>query len=125
MQDVRPRFLNLTQIKFPITAIASICQRISGVALFLGIPIILYYLQLSLSSINEFNAIVACINQCPLVRLAIGAYILALVYHVIGGVRHLIMDIGFLEELAVAKFTAHATFVLTIAVMAGLGVWLW
>jgi succinate dehydrogenase / fumarate reductase cytochrome b subunit len=125
MLDERPRFLNLTKIKFPITAIASISQRISGVVLFLGIPVILYCLQLSLSSLADFNAVVECITQHLSVKLAIWIYILSLVYHVLGGVRHLIMDLGFLEELPIAKCTATGTFVLTVAIMIVVGVWLW
>jgi succinate dehydrogenase / fumarate reductase, cytochrome b subunit len=124
MLDKRPRFLNLTQISFPITAIASICQRISGVVLFLGIPVILYFVQQSLTDINEFNQIRNSLYVNLWLKLAILIYMAALVFHVIGGLRHLIMDIGYLEELCVAKFTSWLTFILTVLVLIPVAYWL-
>ena len=44
----RPKYLNLLRIKMPVGAIASIGHRISGVCLFLCIPVLIYLLDLSL-----------------------------------------------------------------------------
>jgi succinate dehydrogenase / fumarate reductase cytochrome b subunit len=46
----RPRFLNLWQIRLPITGVVSILHRLSGIFLVLLFPFLLYLLQLSLRS---------------------------------------------------------------------------
>ena len=125
MQDLRPRFLNLTQIKFPITAIVSIAQRVSGVFLFIALPVILCYLQQSLTSQTSFNEVVASIGNNIWLQLGIWLYALALVFHTLGGIRHLIMDIGFLEELCIAKLTSYLTFALTLVLMLIAYLWIY
>ncbi|MGL5372028.1 MAG: succinate dehydrogenase, cytochrome b556 subunit, partial [Plesiomonas shigelloides] len=46
----RPVNLDLKTISFPITAIASILHRVSGVITFIALGILLWLLSLSLSS---------------------------------------------------------------------------
>ena len=41
VNDKRPVNLDLTTIKFPIPALASISHRIAGVVLFVAVPILL------------------------------------------------------------------------------------
>ena len=50
----RPMHLNLFVIRFPITAISSICHRISGIWIFICLPFILLMLQESLASVESF-----------------------------------------------------------------------
>ncbi len=54
MNDKRPVNLDLTTIKFPVTAIASITHRITGVAIFVAIPVLLWMLDRSLASPESF-----------------------------------------------------------------------
>ena len=123
MQDTRPRFLNLTQISFPVTAIVSICQRISGVVLLLGIPVILYYLQQSLADIQQFHVIQSALLNNYFVKVAVLLYVVALMFHVVGGIRHLIMDAGYLESKSVAVVTSWLSFVLTVLAMVPVIYW--
>lgn len=51
----RPVNLDLQTIRFPVTAIASILHRVSGVITFISVGILLWLLSLSLSSINGFQ----------------------------------------------------------------------
>lgn len=125
MDDLRPRFLNLTQIKFPVTAIVSIAQRISGVFLFIGLPVVLYALSCSLNASESFNVIKNLILTSVTTKVFVWLYVSAILFHIIGGLRHLIMDIGFLENLAVAKVTAHITFAITFICIIILGAYLW
>ena len=84
-------FLNLFKISFPLTAIGSIGHRISGFFLFLTIPALLCALYFSYSSEENFNFIASSIaDYFWLICLVI----LAFVYHLCAGVRHLLMDIG-------------------------------
>lgn len=50
MKDTRPVNIDLTTIRFPLTAILSITHRITGVIIFIGVAILLYLLGLSLES---------------------------------------------------------------------------
>ncbi|MCT9872244.1 succinate dehydrogenase cytochrome b556 subunit, partial [Paenarthrobacter aurescens] len=50
----------------------------------------------------------------------------ALAYHVVGGIRHMLMDVGYLEEtFETGKRTAHISFVITVvlSLLAGVLVW--
>jgi succinate dehydrogenase / fumarate reductase cytochrome b subunit len=48
-----------------------------------------------------------------------------LIYHLIAGVKHLLMDIGIGEEEGTAKVGAVITIALSTVLIALTGVWLW
>ncbi|AVQ88517.1 MULTISPECIES: succinate dehydrogenase cytochrome b556 subunit [Plesiomonas] len=121
----RPVNLDLKTISFPITAIASILHRVSGVITFIALGILLWLLSLSLSSEQGF-AQAQAITDTFLVKFILWGILTALAYHVVGGVRHLLMDLGFGEEnLAVASRSARIAFAITIvlSLLAGVLVW--
>ncbi|MGL4432070.1 MAG: succinate dehydrogenase cytochrome b556 subunit [Plesiomonas shigelloides] len=121
----RPVNLDLKTISFPITAIASILHRVSGVITFIALEILLWLLSLSLSSEQGF-AQAQAITDTFLVKFILWGILTALAYHVVGGVRHLLMDLGFGEEnLAVASRSARIAFAITIvlSLLAGVLVW--
>lgn len=121
----RPVNLDLKTISFPITAIASILHRVSGVITFIALGILLWLLSLSLSSEQGF-AQAQAITDTFLVKFILWGILTALAYHVVGGVRHLLMDLGFGEEnLAVASRSARMAFAITIvlSLLAGVLVW--
>ncbi|MGE7959637.1 succinate dehydrogenase, cytochrome b556 subunit [Pseudomonas sp. NPDC089530] len=89
----RPVNLDLRTIKLPVTAYTSILHRISGVILFVSLAIMLYALDKSLSSEEGFGQVKACLTS-PLAKLVIWGILSALLYHLVAGVRHLIMDMG-------------------------------
>ena len=82
MKDTRPVNLDITTIKFPLAAITSILHRISGIALFFGIGILLYFLQLSLSSEAGFNQALQLLDS-SLIKALIWIILLAVFYHLI------------------------------------------
>jgi succinate dehydrogenase / fumarate reductase cytochrome b subunit len=102
LNSQRPVNLDLRTIKLPITAYTSILHRISGVILFFGIAILLYGLDLSLSSEEGFAQVKACMTS-PLVKLIVWGLVSALLYHLVAGIRHLIMDVGVGETLEGGK----------------------
>ena len=124
MNKKRPINLDLTTLKFPVMAISSILHRISGVVLFLLLPFMLYLLSLSLRSPLSFNDLLIQM-QSPLYKLGIWAFLTALVYHLLAGVRHLFMDIGIGETLKSGRqsaiFVISASVILTFIV----GMWIW
>ena len=125
LKKQRPVNLDLSTIKFPLTAIASILHRISGVITFVAIGILLWLLGLSLSSPEGFQHASAMLNGL-VVRFILWGILTALAYHIAGGIRHMLMDFGFLEEtLAAGKRSAQITFAITVvlSVLAGVLVW--
>ncbi len=95
MQNKRPRpvFLDLTKIRLPLTAVASIGHRISGVLLFLAIPFLIYFLDLSLRGPSGFAYVIRLLDGWPL-RLLSVLLIWALAHHLFAGIRHLLLDIA-------------------------------
>lgn len=106
---------------FPITAIASILHRLSGIAVFVLIPVLLWGLQESLSSEQAFQAL----KVNGLFVFLAWITLAALLYHLVAGCKHLIMDLGFGETIEGGRRLA-------ILVLLGAGalillslIWLW
>jgi succinate dehydrogenase / fumarate reductase cytochrome b subunit len=120
----RPVFLNLFQIRFPLTAIVSIMHRISGILMFLFIPFMLSILQMSLVSQNSFDELSLTFNH-PLIKISILLILSATIYHTLAGLRHIIMDLGFGDSRALAKISSILVLTLAILTILWLGIRLW
>jgi len=121
----RPVTLDLSTIRFPVTAISSILHRVSGVITLVAIGILLWLLGLSLSSPEGFQH-AASIMDGFFAKFIMWGILTALAYHAVSGIRHMLMDFGYLAEtLQVGKRSAHMTFVITVvlAILAGVLVW--
>ena len=105
MRD-KPVYLNPFTFAFPLTAIVSFLHRVSGAILFFLIPIILstlakvlyYPFDISLSA-----------------KIIVWVLLSALVYHLLAGIRHLVMDSGYLESKRQA--TVSGLFVLIASIL--------
>lgn len=120
----RPVNLDLTTLVFPPMAIASILHRISGVVLFLLFPYMLYLLDLSLRDVSGFTE-TQILFANPYHKILLWAFLSSAWYHVIAGVRHMVMDCGFLESLEEGRLTAIVVILLGVVGILGLGVWIW
>jgi succinate dehydrogenase / fumarate reductase cytochrome b subunit len=109
----RPVFLDLTRIRFPVGAIASIGHRISGVLLVLALPLALLSLQRSLEHEGAAFAVLGW-QRLPAALLAWAA-----AHHLFAGIRHLLTDIGIAASLSAARKSAYA------ALIGGAAVALW
>lgn len=121
----RPVNLDLQTIRFPITAIASILHRVSGVITFVAIGILLWLLGTSLSSPEDFLT-AASIMDSFFVKFIMWGILTALAYHAVVGIRHLLMDFGYLAEtLESGTRSAKISFVITVvlSLLAGVLVW--
>jgi len=121
----RPIDLNLFKIHFPITAVVSILHRASGLLLFFVIPLLLWLLQASLTSEMQWQQIQQVLRDSFWVKGLYWLCLSALTYHVIAGVRHLIMDLGWGDSLQAGRLGAFVVITLTTFSVLGLGVWLW
>lgn len=124
VKDKRPVNLDLTTIKFPVTAIASITHRISGVALFLALPFMLWALDRSLASPEGFSEVQG-ILATPLASLITWAILAALLFHLVAGFRHLLMDMGIGESYEGGRRGAFTVFAVSIVLIVLAGVWVW
>ncbi len=125
MKKNRPVNLDLTTINFPVTAVASILHRISGVITFIAIGILLWLLGLSLSSYEGFMQ-ASDIMSSPVVKLIIWGILTGLACHIVGGIRHMLMDFGVIKEtLEAGSSAAKISFIITVAlsIMAGVLIW--
>ena len=124
VKDTRPVNLDITTFKFPLPAITSILHRVSGVALFIATAILLYLLQLSLSSEQGFSE-AAAIMDGTLMKIVLWAITTGLFYHLIAGVKHLLMDLGWGETKQGAHLSAQITLGLAVLAAALAGAWIW
>lgn len=124
MNSQRPVNLDLRTIKLPVTAYTSILHRISGVILFVAIAILLFGLDKSLTSEDGFVQVKECLAS-PLAKFVIWGLLSALLYHLVAGVRHLIMDMGIGETLEGGKLGSKIVIAVAVVVIVLLGVWIW
>lgn len=121
MNDNRPVNLALGTLQFPPPMIVSLLHRISGFALFVLVPLLVWAWQQSLASPESF----AALRDCLLFKAGLTLGLAALVYHTLAGLRHLVADLGIGETLPVARASAVATLGVSGALIVALGVWVW
>ena len=120
----RPVNLDISTIKLPITAYVSILHRISGVILFAGIAVLLWMLDASLASEESFVALKEGLSN-PVFQFVLWGTLAALVYHLVAGVRHLIMDFGIGESLEGGQVGAKIVVFVAVVLIALVGAWIW
>jgi succinate dehydrogenase / fumarate reductase, cytochrome b subunit len=124
VKDKRPVYLDVTKYKFPNTAIVSILHRISGVILFLYVPFLIWALDLSLSSGEQFQQLIYIFNL-PIIKLLLWLLLASLSFHLVAGIRHLLMDIGIAETHRGGRLGANVVFIVAIILIIAAGLWLW
>ncbi|RUO33250.1 succinate dehydrogenase cytochrome b556 subunit [Aliidiomarina soli] len=124
MKKQRPVNLELNTISFPPSAIASILHRVSGVIMLVTLGFLVWLLAISLSSPEGFEQARAVLAN-PLLKFVVWGILTALGYHILSGLRHMVMDLGYWEELGSGNLSAKAAIVLAIVLSVLAGVWLW
>ena len=123
-KDNRPKYLNLFKIRLPITGIASINHRISGLVLFLFIPFSIYFLQLSLTNNEGFIEVLDCLSS-PIIKLGLILLTWSFVHHLLAGFRFLLIDQNIGVSLSAARKTAwFVVFAAVIVTVVISGVWI-
>ncbi|MFB6348484.1 succinate dehydrogenase, cytochrome b556 subunit [Moraxella marmotae] len=119
----RPINLSLSQVlavnaKSPI-AMASILHRVSGIVLFLLVPVMLCILQTSLSSAEGFAAVFDNIA----LRFVAWIFVAATAYHFVMGIKHLLADLGMNEEFNSGRTAAVISFIVAAVLIVASFVW--
>ena len=102
----RPVFLNLWQIRLPVTGVTSILHRLDGVLLTLLEPLLIGLL--SLSATAEGYARLGGWLDSLWLRLVVLALTWVLAHHACAGVRFLLLDLGLGLDKPQARRSAWA-----------------
>lgn len=124
----RPKYLNLAEIAFslPVPGFVSILHRVSGGALFLLLPFLIYLLQLSLGTPQDFDTFRSVVGN-PLVKIVLIGLLWSYLHHICMGIRIVLIDMHIGVELAPARATSWAVLAISLALTLILGakLWLW
>ena len=126
----RPVYLNLFKLKLPVPGFVSILHRISGFFLFVGMPLLLWLLQKSLSSAPAYANLTDFLSftwaGIPWVKLILLGLGWSFLHHFFCGIRYLIIDVNHdAADLPWARKSSWAVLIVSLALTAILGVRLW
>lgn len=102
----RPIFLDLRRIRLPVVAVLSIAHRITGVAMCLAIPFVIYVLGLSLRDEQGYAQALAILDK-PIIRVLAVFLSWALLHHFLAGIRFLLIDMEIGIEPDAARRSAR------------------
>lgn len=115
----RPLSPHIQIYRWTLTMILSILHRISGIVLYGGTLLLVWWL-VAVASGGEAYDYVAFAGGSWLGQLVLFGYTWAFMHHMCGGIRHLIWDIGkgfgFRDVERIALLSAIVPFFLTLAV---------
>jgi len=113
--DHRPVYIDLRKINLPVSALISITHRISGMyVFFITLPLMLALIYFSTESEDSFNDLSLFLKNYKFILALIVLSFCILWYHILSGVRHLIMDAHIGESLLASKYSAIFTISLWI-----------
>jgi len=124
MNKQRPKHLALHLIKLPLPGFVSILHRVSGLLLFLALPLLLLMLQNSLRSIVTYTQLMDVLAH-PLAKLALFGLLWAFLHHFCAGLRYLAIDLHRLRSLAQARSSSKAVLAVSLLLTILIGVKLW
>ncbi len=120
-KNKRPFFLNLIQIRLPVTGVVSILHRVSGALLVLLLPPALLLLERSLESPERFDACRRLMATLPAKILWL-AILWLLMQHLFTGIRHLLLDLDLCVDRVCARRSAWLVLAGSLAAVAAIGV---
>jgi succinate dehydrogenase / fumarate reductase cytochrome b subunit len=124
MKKKRPIYFNLRLIRLPVPGLVSLLHRISGLALFLMLPLFLMMLQDSLLTIESYTRLTETLRY-PISKALLIVALWALMYHVCAGIRHLLMNMHLGLNLSQARTSSRWVLSVSLGLTALGGVWLW
>ena len=108
---IRPVYINLLQIRLPVSAISSITHRLAGIYIFfITLPLSLYLLYFSTKSYNDFMILNDDLSNSIFLSTFVAFSYLVFAYHILTGVRHLLQDLHIGESLRASRFSSYFVF---------------
>jgi succinate dehydrogenase / fumarate reductase cytochrome b subunit len=124
MNKGHPKYLDVFKLRLPVPGLVSILHRVSGLGLFLFLPLLLWLFQSSLASPDSYVRYRAAFAS-PLLKLILIGLLWAFLHHLLAGLRFLALDLHYGTDLATARASSLAVLVISIALTMVLGAWLW
>ena len=122
--STKPVYINLFKIQLPLSALLSITHRVSGMLIFfLVIPASAYILNILLDSQLSYDLFIESYQSSTLLRTFVLFNILIFQYHIIAGLRHMLMDFHIISETLLASNRSAVIALLLFAVNAMLTIW--
>ncbi len=115
----RPLSPHLTVYRFAYTMALSILHRITGMALAVGIVIMVWWLAALAGGNGSYGQFLAFAGSLPF-KVLLGLWLVAFVYHFCNGIRHLFWDAGMGLERTQARRSAMLVVVVVAAASAAL-----
>tara|TARA_B110000003_G_scaffold54239_1_gene54118 strand:- start:2920 stop:3303 length:384 start_codon:yes stop_codon:yes gene_type:complete len=117
----RPVYIDLRKIKLPMSAFSSITHRLSGMYIFfISLPLFIYLLFNSTKNKTSFNLIYEDLQSISIFSIFIFLSFAIFWYHILTGVRHLIMDFFHIGETLEGAYYS-SIFVLAFWLMTTIG----
>ncbi len=107
---------------FRYTLFTSFANRVTGVALSLGLLILVFWLMAAASGAAAYEQAVAILAS-PLFKLIYGALLFTFSYHLVAGIRHLVWDTGHSLERYQSQRSAWIVGTVSILLTIGLVYW--
>ena len=106
--------------RFQITSVMSLMHRVSGIVLAFGAFVMAWWLLAVAQGGDAYERASACLSS-PFGRIALFGFSLALVYHLLNGIRHLLWDAGWGFKIPQVYKSGYT--VLTLAVVFTAAIW--
>ena len=115
----RPLSPHLQVYRWQLTMVMSILHRVSGVALVIGVFALAWWLLAVAAGGESYVAAADCLAS-PLGKFILFGFSLALVYHLLNGIRHLLWDAGWGFDIPDVYRSGYAVAVLTVVFTAAI-----
>ena len=117
--SIKPVYINLFKIQLPLSALLSISHRVSGILIFfMVLPVSAYILNILLASQASFISFLDAYKASFFLRTFVLFNILIFEYHVVAGIRHMLMDFHLVSETLSASNTSAITALIVFFVIA-------
>ncbi len=116
----RPVSPHIGIYRWPITMVASILNRATGIALSVGSLLLVWWLVAAAAGPQAFARVQAFVAS-PVGLLLLLGWTASLFYHLFGGIRHLVWDTG--RGLSKPSLNPMTWVILALTALATAGVW--
>lgn len=110
LEDRRPLSPHLQIYRPILTMMMSIAHRITGIVLYVGTVLVVWYLVAAATGADTFNRAYAVLGSIPGQIVLLG-FTWAWFHHLLGGVRHAIWDTGYGMDAKGRELLAAGTLV--------------
>ncbi len=110
LEDRRPLSPHLQIYRRTMTMMMSIAHRITGIALYVGTLLVVWYLVAAATGADAFNQAYRVLGSIPGQIVLLG-FAWAWFHHFLGGIRHALWDTGYGLDAKGREFLAWGTLI--------------